>query len=395
MLKKMVGWVIAIRPRYGLVLLLLAGGVIGVIFWGGFHTALDATNTEAFCISCHQMRDTVYQEYKASVHAKNASGVPATCPDCHVPKSLGPKLLAKLDAVSDLYHTVVGTIDTPEKFEAERLAMAKRVWARMAETDSRECRNCHATHAFDVSKMKKPQEAERMTKGLAAGESCISCHKGIAHKLPDLTQGYQSLFKEIITAANHKKLDKGDVVFSFRTGALFMDAPNTAEAHDAPGDGKLLAATQATVQEQRGDWVLLKIEGWQQQGAERVIYALKGQRILNAALGETLVVKVSTGKPLEDSETGLVWSQVALQAWAAKADLTTDQTALWAYGSELYNSSCGTCHSLPPKDHSLANQVTGTLNAMKRFISLDDEQYRFLMKYLQFNAKDTAGAHHG
>jgi len=234
-----------------------------------------------------------------------------------------------------------------------------------------------------------------MTKGLAAGESCISCHKGIAHKLPDLTQGYQSLFKEIITAANHKKLDKGDVVFSFRTGALFMDAPNTVQAHDAPGDGKLLAATQATVQEQRGDWVLLKIEGWQQQGAERVIYALKGQRILNAALGETLVDKVSTGKPLEDSETGLVWSQVALQAWAAKGDLTTDQTALWVYGAELYNSSCGTCHSLPPKDHSLANQVTGTLNAMKRFISLDDEQYRFLLKYLQFNAKDTAGAHHG
>ncbi len=392
MFKKASGLLTSIRPRYGMALLLLAGALLGIIFWGGFHAVLDSTNSEAFCISCHQMRDTVYQEYQASVHYKNASGVAATCSDCHVPQPLGPKLLAKLDAVSDLYHTLMGTIDTPEKFEAERLAMAKRVWARMAATDSRECRNCHAAHAFDVTKMKKPQEADRMVKGLAAGETCIACHKGIAHKLPDLTQGYQSLLNGMASGASHNKLGKGDVVFSFRTGALYLDVPTAAP--DAAGDGKLLAATQATVLEQRGDWVLLKLDGWQQQGAERVLYALKGQRILNAALGETLLAKVSAGAPLEDPDTGLVWSQVSLQAWAAKADLSTDQKALWAYGAELYNSSCGTCHSLPPKDHSLANQVSGTLNAMKRFISLDEEQVRFLLKYLQFNSKDTAGAHH-
>jgi trimethylamine-N-oxide reductase cytochrome c-type subunit TorC len=79
----------------------------------------------------------------------------------------------------------------------------------------------------------------------------------------------------------------------------------------------------------------------------------------------------------------------------ARADLTADQATLWAYGAELYSSSCGTCHNLPPPDHSLANQVTGSLNAMKRFISLDDEQYRFLQKYLQFNAKDTGSKSHG
>jgi trimethylamine-N-oxide reductase cytochrome c-type subunit TorC len=393
MFNKAAGWLKSTRPRYALAVLFAVGGLAGIVFWGGFHTVLDLTNTEEFCISCHQMRDTAYKEYTTSVHYKNASGVRATCPDCHVPKEWGPKLMRKIAATNELYHTAMGTIDTPEKYEAERLNMAKRVWASMTATDSRECRNCHVKDAFDPSKMKKPQEAQRMTKGLAAGETCISCHKGIAHKLPDLSQGYQSMFKDIASAAASKKISKGDMVFSYRTGALFLAVPQGAT--DGGGDGKLLAASQATVVDIQGEWVLLKIEGWQQQGAERVIYALKGQRILNAALGEALVAKVRGETPAEDPETGLVWSKVALEAWAARADLTKDQAALWAYGEELYGSSCGTCHNLPPKDHALANQVTGTLNAMKRFIAIDDEQYRFLLKYLQFHAKDTGGKHHG
>ena len=393
MFNSVVSWLKSMRPRYAIVLLLMVGGLGGIVFWGGLHTVLELTNTEAFCISCHQMRDTVYKEYTSSVHYKNASGVRATCPDCHVPKEWGPKLIRKFAATNELYHAVVGTIDTPEKFEGERLNMAKRVWASMSAADSRECRNCHVKEAFDTEKMKKPTEAQRMTKGLASGETCISCHKGIAHKLPDLSQGYQSMFKDFISSAGRKTVSKGDIVFSYRTGALFMAAPQSAT--EATGDGKLIAASQATVLDQRGDWVLLKLEGWQQQGAERVIYALKGQRILNAALGEELVAKVRSEPPAEDPETGLVWSKVSLEAWSARSDLTTDQAALWAYGAELYSSNCGTCHNLPPKDHALANQVTGTLNAMKRFISIDDEQYRFLLKYLQFNAKDTGGQHHG
>lgn len=392
MIKRIWSWLKSIRPRYGLALLLAGGGLAGIVFWGGFHSVLEMTNTEAFCISCHQMRDTVYKEYTATVHYKNASGVRASCSDCHVPKQWGPKIVKKIAATSELYHALVGTIDTPEQFEAHRLTMARRVWADMAATNSRECRNCHSIDAFDYHNMKKPEGAERMKKGLEAGETCISCHKGIAHKMPDLSQGYLSMMKEIEVAAPSKKVSKGDVVYSFRTGPLFMDVTNVGP--DAAGDGKLLAASRATVMEQKGDSVLLKIDGWQQQGAERVIYALKGQRILMAALGESLIEKVRSEAPVEDPDTGLVWSKVSLQAWVAKVNLSADQAALWSYGAELYSSTCGSCHNLPPTDHALANQVIGNLNAMKRFISIDDEQYRFLQTYLQLNAKDTMGKNH-
>ena len=116
--------------------------VAGIVFWVGFNTALESTNTEAFCISCNEMKDQVYEEYRLTIHASSRSGVRATCPDCHVPKSFGPKMVAKIRASKDVYHNILGTIDTPEKFNARRLDTADAVWTPMKETDSSERRGC-------------------------------------------------------------------------------------------------------------------------------------------------------------------------------------------------------------------------------------------------------------
>nr|VFK47035.1 MAG: cytochrome c-type protein NapC [Candidatus Kentron sp. TC]VFK49529.1 MAG: cytochrome c-type protein NapC [Candidatus Kentron sp. TC]VFK62496.1 MAG: cytochrome c-type protein NapC [Candidatus Kentron sp. TC] len=68
----------------------------------------------------------------------------AACADCHAPKNLAPKLWRKLKASRELYHKVMGSIDTPEKFEAKRMILARNEWRRLQESDSRECRDCHA-----------------------------------------------------------------------------------------------------------------------------------------------------------------------------------------------------------------------------------------------------------
>ena len=57
--------------------------VVGVIFWGGFNTAMEVSNTETFCISCHEMEENVFKEYQNTIHYTNRTGVRATCPDCH------------------------------------------------------------------------------------------------------------------------------------------------------------------------------------------------------------------------------------------------------------------------------------------------------------------------
>jgi cytochrome c-type protein NapC len=162
---------------------LVIGVGAGVIFWGGFNTAMEVSNETAFCISCHEMRETVYVEYQDSMHYRNTSGVQATCADCHVPREWIHKVVRKVKATNELYHKALGTIDTPEKFEAKRWVMANRVWDNMRKTDSRECRNCHDLASMDLDEQDRSAR-KKHAKAEEQGKTCIDCHKGIAHDYP-------------------------------------------------------------------------------------------------------------------------------------------------------------------------------------------------------------------
>ena len=153
----------------------------GVIFWGGFNTAMEATNTLGFCISCHEMEENVYQEYTKTIHYTNRSGVRATCSDCHVPDPWVYKFVRKIKASNELLHKALGSINTPEKFDAKRLKLAKNVWHDMKDTNSRECRNCHDYNTM-TPETQKPRARKQHMNAMQAGNTCIDCHKGIAHK---------------------------------------------------------------------------------------------------------------------------------------------------------------------------------------------------------------------
>ena len=155
----------------------------GFVAFGAMNTFFAYTNEMDFCISCHSMK-TNYEEYKESNHFKNTSGVQATCADCHVPKEFFPKLGAKIMAAKDVYHEVMGTVDTPEKYEARRWEMASRVWAKMEATDSRECRNCHDFSSMDLSEQSR-MARKKHARAPEKGQTCIQCHRGIVHLEPD------------------------------------------------------------------------------------------------------------------------------------------------------------------------------------------------------------------
>ncbi|MDN3922445.1 NapC/NirT family cytochrome c [Roseateles violae] len=186
-------WAFLMRPSTKPLLVLLAiGGIGGILFWGGFHTALEATNTMPFCISCHEMRDTAFAEYKETIHYSNRSGVRASCPDCHVPKEWGPKIYRKIEATGELWGSWMGTIDTPEKYEAHRTRLAQKEWGRMKANQSLACRNCHSTEGMSPEKQNERAQA-RHAKAKAEGMTCIDCHFGIAHNEPE-GPGPQELF---------------------------------------------------------------------------------------------------------------------------------------------------------------------------------------------------------
>ena len=159
---------------------------LGALGLTTFVTAVEMSSTEDFCISCHEMRDNVFVEYKQTIHYSNRTGVRATCPDCHVPKRWVPKLIRKFEAsINEVPKHVIGYIDTPEKFEANRLRMAEKVWATMRRNDSEECRNCHEIMHMDLHMQEK--SAQRRHDAVRTGrnsDTCIDCHQGIAHKLP-------------------------------------------------------------------------------------------------------------------------------------------------------------------------------------------------------------------
>jgi cytochrome c-type protein NapC len=162
-----------------LVALLVGGGLLAAGAAG-----LAWTNQEKFCIGCHEMRDNVYAEYKGTIHDTNRSGVRAICSNCHVPHEPWPLIKRKMRASFELWGHFTGVIDTKEKFEKKRYELATRVWTRMKETDSLECRNCHHDNAFDPDKQSDKAKARHSTmkeKGL----TCIDCHFGIAHHEPD------------------------------------------------------------------------------------------------------------------------------------------------------------------------------------------------------------------
>jgi len=157
--------------------------VAGIVFAGLGNVGLAMTNETEFCTSCHSTKVNL-NELQETIHWKSPWGVRAGCSDCHVPKPFIPKMIAKVMAAKDVYHEIMGTIDDMEKYEQHRWGMANRVWYKMKSTDSRECRSCHSWDAMDLAEQDRSAR-KRHGRARDEGKTCIDCHKGIAHHLPE------------------------------------------------------------------------------------------------------------------------------------------------------------------------------------------------------------------
>jgi cytochrome c-type protein NapC len=195
--------------QYAFITLLLTF-MTGIFAWGSFNWAMELSNSESFCISCHEMEENVYQEYKGTIHDVNQSGVRASCPDCHVPREWGHKVIRKITASNELIKKVLGTINTREKFLARRPILVKRVWKAMKDTDSRECRNCHSFTYMDPEKQ-QPIASKNHIEAEQQNRTCIDCHMGIAHELPEelLEKEHVSFEQQGMTCGNcHAEMGK-------------------------------------------------------------------------------------------------------------------------------------------------------------------------------------------
>ena len=182
-------WRILTRPSvyFSLGFLTIGGFVAGVVFWGAFNTALELTNTETFCTSCHEMHDNVFQELKQTIHFTNRSGVRASCPDCHVPHEWTAQDRPQDAGVEgglgqDLRHDQHAREVRGQAARAGRARMGAAQGQRLAWNAA----TATASNSMDFTRQ-SARAAQTHGTLLASGErTCIDCHKGIAHRLPDM-----------------------------------------------------------------------------------------------------------------------------------------------------------------------------------------------------------------
>ncbi|MCP4045185.1 MAG: cytochrome C [Gammaproteobacteria bacterium] len=341
------------------------------------HPALSSTE---FCVSCHEM-EAPLAEYRASSHYNSRTGVRAECSSCHIPEGLGPTLFAKIDALRHVYGHLRGTLSTIEKYEGARLRMAERVWENMEAHDSRECRSCHVEEAIVFEEFHNHNDAKRMAEGLEDGGTCIDCHKGMVHTMPDLSTGYKKLHEDLVAESTDPDI-KADTIYPLETVYGYTSPDGSKEA-------RILMATSLTVLDNDGEWLKVRVDGWQQDEVDAMIYALQGKRIFSVALDKPARGKPVVHSTMLDPDTEQTWHQVSYETWITNESMLQDKQALWDYGKELHSTTCGACHMAIPAEHFLANQWIGVMKDMRRNIRhLSKEQYRFLQKYLQLNAKD-------
>ncbi len=360
--------------------LLVTGVVLSSV---ALHPALSTTE---FCVSCHEM-EAPLAEYQESSHFKSRTGVRAECSSCHIPEGLGPALFAKIDALRHVYGHLLGSLSTDEKYEDARLRMAERVWDEMKTHDSRECRSCHNQQAFVFEEFSNHSDAKRMAKGLEEGGTCIDCHKGLVHTMPDRSSGYKKQLEELLAESADPDIQT-DTVYPLETVFSYSSQDGNREA-------RILSATRLTVLDNNGQWLKIRVDGWQQDEVDAMIYELQGKRIFSVALDKDARGKPVIQSTMFDPDTEQTWHKVSFETWVTSENMLQDEEKLWGYGKELHHSTCGACHMAIPASHFLANQWIGVMKDMKRNIRhLSKEQYRFLQKYLQLNAKDVKRDNH-
>ena len=161
---------------------LLAGGLGGVLFMAFLIEFDHFTSSNEFCTACHSM---AYAEetYQGSAHYRSASGVRATCGDCHVSEGvfaatwdhfIGGKDLLKQLFGADYDDPVINRLHLPEA------AFAARQWFR--DRDSATCKRCHTLEAIEG----KRANTAAIHRDETEGKTCVDCHYNLVHRaVPD------------------------------------------------------------------------------------------------------------------------------------------------------------------------------------------------------------------
>ncbi|UAB73966.1 NapC/NirT family cytochrome c [Vibrio sp. SCSIO 43132] len=360
------------RKRY-ITVLIAMGVLIGWALLGGSAAVMHYTSSTSFCLSCHSMQ-IPYEEYQGSVHFTNGKGIRAECSDCHIPNQPIDYIITKIRATKDIYHEfVTGKIGDEELYETHRVAMAETVWEQMRANDSATCRSCHEFGAMDL--YEQTEDAAKMHQyGIENSQTCIDCHKGVAHFAPEPEMDSEAF--ERLMALTDQTPDSAKYVYTV----------SDAEIGEY---GSIRPTTKLEVIAQTPTSREVRLEAYQMKGAEQVLYLGRGQRAIVAMLSEQGQAAVKHGD-YEADEYGNEWRTATLTA-TTSAPVLDSPEPIWAYATELDNVYCATCHSKIPANHFTVNAWGPVAKSMGERTDISEPDLEILTKFFQHHAKDVAG----
>ena len=331
--------------------------------------ALHKSSETDFCISCHSMR-IPYDDYIKSPHYVNQHGVSAQCKDCHInEKSNIDYLTAKLGGMKDIWFEVTGKIDSKQKYEEHRMEMAQTVWKQMEANNSATCRSCHDYEKMNFDLM--PEKAkQQMQIAASKNQSCIDCHKGIAHNLPKVKSDTFDI----------NELKSGSMAYTTEISPLYNDQ-DFIEIK-----AKILPYTKFTVLDKANGATKIKLSGWQ-EAHKNLLYAIGGKRITDAVIRGLDSIE-ETGENFYENATKKSWKELTIIAWVKSTSVTKNIDQQWEKNKFEYESKCAQCHQKVQEHHFSSNEWPAQFKGMARQAKLNKNETQGILKYLQYHSSD-------
>jgi trimethylamine-N-oxide reductase cytochrome c-type subunit TorC len=140
--------------------------------------------------------------------------------------------------------------------------------------------------------------------------------------------------------------------------------------------------------ERKGDFIKVRVEGWQAGKSRRGQYAVFGKRILNMSISASGVDHVGLGEKQFYADANQDWIKSSLEGWLPAADVTQDADMLWKIAEQAYASQCGTCHAAKPAGSRDAISWQADMKTYQPRTGLTEEEGRLVLRFLQTRAAD-------
>ncbi len=365
--------------------LLFVGLLCGLAAWGGYEGVTAYFTTNAFCVSCHEMRGMA-DDYQKSIHFTNPAGVRAQCADCHVPKPFVARIVHMVVATRDVIGHVRGVLDTQEKIDARRLDMAKSVWAEMAANDSLGCRSCHSFEAMDFARQ-RPKAAEAMHAPMPPGTSCINCHRGIAHRLAVVAVKSLPVIvtpSVMVTPTVTSPVANTPAALSATAGSRAFVGEAAAPLSATPGGPPIVTLfVSAPVTVTATETGASKIHGefWMKTD-------VLAPGPLFAAPNGVEVGRLDTAVNAKAGVARDGWLAVQIEGYVAAGAVVGSLEPVWQAAESTYEFSCAGCHGLHPAEAYTPAQWNTEMTSMAKSAHLRPDEAMFLLKWLQTTSFD-------